>query len=73
MISSVALLIMKERKPKPYPTASGPLLAEVEALGSSPEAALDGSQERHPAIATGLTILEANKMLLIYSVVRNEF
>jgi hypothetical protein len=40
-----------------------PLLAEDELLGSL-------SEERHPAIATVLTILDAadaNKMLLIYS------
>ena len=36
------------------------LLAEDELLGSLSDAALDGSQERHPAIATGLTILDAS-------------
>ena len=34
-------------------------LVEDELLGSSPDAALGGSHERRPAIATGLTILNA--------------
>jgi hypothetical protein len=29
-------------------------------VGSLSDAALDGSQERHPAIATGLTIIDAS-------------
>lgn len=37
---------------------SAALLAEAAVAGSLSDAALDGSQERHPAMATGLTILE---------------
>jgi hypothetical protein len=37
-----------------------PCWREDELVGSSPDAALDRSQERHPAIATGLTILDAS-------------
>ena len=39
--------------------ASNSLLAEDELLGSLSDAALDGSHERQPTIATGLTILDA--------------
>jgi hypothetical protein len=57
-------------------SASGPLLAEDELLGSLSNAALDGSRERQPAIALGLTILDAtdaNWILHIYSAVRKGF
>jgi hypothetical protein len=40
-------------------TGLRPLLVEDELLGSLPDAALDGSQELHPAIVIGLTILDA--------------
>jgi hypothetical protein len=40
-------------------SASGSLVVNHELVGSLPDAALDGSQGRQRAIATGLTIPEA--------------
>jgi hypothetical protein len=42
-------------------------------LGSLPDAALDRIQERDPAIAAGLTILDANQTFHIYTAVRTAF
>jgi hypothetical protein len=36
-------------------------------LGSLPDTALDGSHERQPAIATGLTILDATGICVVAS------
>jgi hypothetical protein len=36
-----------------------PLLVRDRLVGSPSHSPFDGSQERHPAIATGLTILDA--------------